>query len=258
MKSHATFLADFRQAEFPKVIDLTCPEAHMQKELRNLTRSKKWTETPETIENGDVVTLALASGLPRFNRPMIPVTVGDGLYDAELEAQLLGHGVGDTFTATVQGQDVAVTVKQAVRTVFPEPTDEMVAAYAAGRKGMEDIRTVSDLRKWIVSEYQSHCRRNAVVEGIGACMNYVIANSAWSLDEEEVICLAQKMATAREADNGQPTDEQLSTSRRILSRLLWLAAQHGLDPADAEMEDLMRLDLQFVEEFVAAQLQFVN
>ncbi len=69
MKSHATFLADFRQAEFPKVIDLTCPEAHMQKELRNLTRSQKWTETPETIENGDAVTLALASGSPGSTAP---------------------------------------------------------------------------------------------------------------------------------------------------------------------------------------------
>ncbi len=282
MKSHATFLADFRQAEFPKVIDLTCPEAHMQKELRNLTRSKKWTETPETIENGDAVTLALASGLPRFNRSMVPVTVGDGLYDAELEVQLLGHGVGDTFTATVQGKDVSVTVKRATRSVFPEPTDEMVEEYAPSREGMENVKTVADFRRRVEEQYREGRRQDALYGGIVTSLNYVLDNSDWAYDDEEVssLCEAQRtglrQAAASEGkDFDTMTDEEFyrmfdvesRTQMEILIRkdaetslaqAYWVGINHGVDPAASSLEDLRQLGLGFLQDFVKSQLRFEN
>ena len=171
MKSKINILADYTKAEFPREIDLRCSEEYIQKKLRAVTRSRKRTEAVSTVEKGDVAVLALVSELPRFNRPMVQVAVGSGMYDRELEEQLVGRTAGKTFEVQIQGKPVTVTVKQAARTVFPEPTDEMVAEYAAPQEGMEEIKTVADYCRWAQGQYRDEKRQEALYGGMDACIN---------------------------------------------------------------------------------------
>jgi hypothetical protein len=75
----------------------------------------------------------------------MPVPVGNGLLNADLEAALIGMAAGESKTLSVDGSDVTVTVEKIVRTVLPELTDETVAGF-----GMEGVATVADLRRYCI------------------------------------------------------------------------------------------------------------
>lgn len=283
MKSKINVLADYTRAEFPREVDLSCPEEYLRKKLRAVTRGHKRTEKAEVIEKGDAVVLAVESELPRFNRPVVQVAVGSGMYDKELEEQLVGRTVGETFVAQVQGKPVTVTVKQASRTVFPDPTDGMVAEYAASQEGMEDVKTVADFRRWAQKQYQDEKRQEALYGGMEACMDYVLTHSDWEFDEEELAGMVeQELDYQREAMRqeegldfdamsdgdirrvyGVESREKLEElfrqgTERHLATTLWMASACGLDPAQATQEELDKLNWDFLEEYVSGQLKFIN
>jgi FKBP-type peptidyl-prolyl cis-trans isomerase (trigger factor) len=277
MKSKINTLADYRQAPFERRITLHCPEEHMQTQLRHLTRAYKKSEPVTQVESGDVVVLAVESALPKFNRPMVPVTVGGNLYDAELEEQLVGHQVGETFQAQTQGEPVTVTIRQASRTVFPEPTDEMAAAYAADHEGFTDIKTVAEYRRKVTKEYQESQRKQAVFGAMNEIHAYVLMHSDWDFDEEEVEELAESgWKDFREslAEEGR-TVETLTTEQLIvefgvnsiqelndlfrdgaeqqIATELWLTAVNGSPEEEMEnpwafLEDYVRENLTIEEE----------
>ena len=283
MKSKINVLADYTKAEFPREIDLRCSEEYIQKKLRAITRNHKRMEKAKTAEKGDAVVLTVESELPKFNRPTVQVAVGSGMYDRELEEQLVGRAVGETFTAQVQGKPVTVTVRDAARTVFPEPTDEMAAEYAAAQEGMEDVKTMADYRRWAQKQYQDEKRQEALYGGMDACINYVLTHSDWEFHEEELAGMVEEeldyqretMKQEEGLDFDAMSDGDIRRVYGVESRqkllemfrqgaeqhvatTLWLAAVHGLDPAQATQEELNQLNWDFLEEYVSSQLKFIN
>ncbi len=263
MKSRIKFLADYRQAEFPREIDVRCPEEYVQKKLRVFTKRGKRSEPVSVLEKGDAAVLTLVSELPRFNRPMVTVAVGSGMYDKELEEQLLGRAVGETFTAHVQGTPVTVTVKQATRIIFPELTDELVAEYAASQEEMEGVKTVADFHRWVEEQYREEQREDALTAGARACIDYVLAHSKWELDEAEISGIVEsELDEAKESMSDEAREHMRQMYRRITERQvglsLWVAAVHGVDPAQATLDEINRLDRSFLETYVSSQLKFIN
>jgi FKBP-type peptidyl-prolyl cis-trans isomerase (trigger factor) len=272
MKSKINTLADYRQAPFERQVVLHCPEEYVQTQLRHLTRAYKKTEPVTRVENGDVVVLAVESALPKFNRPMVPVTVGGKLYDEELEEQLPGHSVGETFQAQVQGELVTVTIRQASRTVFPEPTDEMAAAYAARHEGFAEIKTVAEYRRKVTEEYLEKERQSALFGAMDQVCDYVLTSSDWEFDQEEVDSVAEtswgEFLQSLEEDGKKLEDissEQLQAefgvssiaelkelfqggAEQQIATELWLAAVNGC-PAE-ELEN----PFAFLEEYVRENL----
>jgi len=186
MKSYINTLADYREAPFEKNVTIRCPEEHIAAQMKHLTRGFKKSVPVQTLEKGDVAMLSLSSELEKFNRPMIPITVGGNLFDEEFEKALVGHSVGESFTVTVQDKPVAVTVKQASRTVFPEPTDEMAVAYAEKHDDFSGVKTVAEYREKVIRKYLDVQIQQAVFDGMDAVLNYVLTHSDWEFDQGEI------------------------------------------------------------------------
>lgn len=186
MKSYINVLADYREAPFERNVTVSCPEEYVESQLKHLTRSNKKTEEVTVVENGDVVMLSLESELDKFNRPMIPLTVGANLFDAEFEGQLAGHSVGEPFTVSVQEKSVTVTVKKASRTVFPEPTDEMAAEYAKTHEDFKDVKTVEEYRSRVIEKYLEEQKQQAFYNAMDAVLDYVLTHSDWEFDDSEI------------------------------------------------------------------------
>ena len=101
----------------------------------------------EAVQAGDTVTLRLESALPKFNKAKLPVTVGTGLYDKELEAALVGKTVGESGTVAKNGETVAYEILSAKRKTVPAPTDAMAA-----EQGIEGADTVEKFRAHLAEE----------------------------------------------------------------------------------------------------------
>ena len=146
LKSRAEEIFDFRQVDISEFFKgFVLDEARYQKDLERVLKRFGRKVDADAVMAGDTVTLSCVSALPRYNKKHMPVPVGNGLLNADLEAALIGMAAGESKTLSVDGSDVTVTVEKIVRTVLPELTDETVAGF-----GMEGVATVADLRRWLI------------------------------------------------------------------------------------------------------------
>ncbi len=276
MKTGINKLYDYREFPFERHVIIRRPdEEYMRKKMNALARSRKETLAVEEVRKGDVVVLALESELPKFNKPMVPVTVGGGLYDAELESQLVGLHAGQTAELTVQGKRVTATVKSAKRTVFPEPTDEDVRAYAATAYDMEGVDTVAAYRAKLVEDYCTEQRNHAIYGTMQDIMDHVLTHSDWAFDEgeldefyrESMESLRDQLRRDENLELDEMTDAQIKRavgveSREALEReirsgaewtvasFVWSAVCNGKDPAELTMDEAAELGWDFLEKYV--------
>lgn len=106
----------------------------------------------EAAQEGDTVTMAAVSEIPKFNKPKVTASLGRGLYNKDLETMAIGKKVGHCFSLTIQDKEVSVTILEIKRKSAPEPTDEMVVAMGAKDNQNNLITTVEDYVKFIVDE----------------------------------------------------------------------------------------------------------
>ncbi|HEX3017292.1 MAG TPA: hypothetical protein VHP31_05490 [Caproicibacter sp.] len=101
----------------------------------------------EPIRHGDKATIRVSSALAKFNREKVPVSVGTGLYYADLEAALIGLKAGESGTITVKGETVSFTVLGVEQPCRPDPTDEMVLA-----QDIEGVTTVAQFSAYVLKQ----------------------------------------------------------------------------------------------------------
>ncbi len=277
MKSRINHLVDYRTVPFERTVTVECTPDYMEGQLRHLTRNFKKTQAVKTLEKGDVAVLSLQSTAEKFNRSSVYVTVGGGLFDTELESQLAGHAVGETFTATSAGTPVTVTVKSAMRTTFPEPTDEMVAAYAAEHEEFAGVNTVAAYKEKVRADRLTELRTSAMYDRLQAVMDYVLTHSDFDFDEEEVAerkaayyeevkaMLAESGKTLEEltADEmlqnfgiSTPEDLEREITKQVewsIAEDLWLVSLFGKTGEEMEtypwkfLDDYIRGEMKYIE-----------
>lgn len=275
MKSYINTLADYRNAPFEKNVVISCPQKHIDAQLKHLTRGFKKTQSVQAIEKGDVTVLSLESELEKFNKPTVFVTVGGGLFNAEFEEKLIGRSVGEAFEITVDCKAVKVAVKQASRTVFPEPTDEMAAKYAEAHEEFAGIATVAEYRNKIVKDYIEEKRRSCYYKAMDDILGFVLENSDWEFDDEEIENLTNEEKAFIEQQLKEegidtpyaelseeeirrifeaPSREELEAmfrngSEQRIAMALWFAAVNGIDAKNLSINEIEE-DWSFLENFV--------
>jgi hypothetical protein len=280
MKSTINQLVNYRDVEWEREVNVTCPQEYIDRQMKHLSRGQKRTEEVEILEKGDVAVLTLTSDLPKFNRASVPVTVGGGLYDRELEEQLVGHRLGEHLTLMVQGHPVQVQIEACRRTVFPKPTDEMVAEAVKNMEGMENVRTVEEYRARLAASYVEEQKQQHTFQVLDDILEYILTHSDWNFDEEEVeevfqeeqemlreelkqekTSMEEMSAQTLKGYFGVETPEEVSTilrqeaERRIATALL-LLHEHGKDSALYSLEQAEEEDWDFLINYVNEQIQF--
>lgn len=272
--SHIRTLTDFKAVPVEWSVSLRCPEEHLHKELRQVVRKHKQVVDVVTLEPGDVALLKLESTFPKFNKAALPVTVGSNLFHSELERQCLGHGPGDRFFAETEQASVTVTVLKASRTLYPQPTDEMVAQFCQGVEAYEGITTVEDFLEKARKDWQTQKRADSVYEKMNDLMEAVLTTSDWEFAEEDLQLLRQQNLQQLQQELNKPieslTPQELRLqfgvedmdalcaeidlgSERWIACILWCAALAGRQPS---FEDMETLDFDFLEAYVRSRIVY--
>ncbi len=283
MKSSINTLVDFKTAELNKTINISCPQEYIDRKMKHLSRKYKKMIPVSEVAKGDVVILTLSGNTEKFNKSHIPVTVGSGLFSRELENQLIGRSAGSKFTAEVDGNKVAVEIDKATRTIFPEPTDDMVKEAVQSMDSMEGIETVQQYRQKIISDYIQEAESNATFDTMEILIDYVLTHSDWEFDENELneiyhmllddILLSVEETFHKSIDEVTPeelnefmdcsTKDELyallkTEAEREIATSLFLAASHGIAPASITFEKAEELDWDFLINYIKEQITFVE
>lgn len=142
LKSKALEIYDYRQVDISQFLTGFTPnEKQLEKDMNRWLRRYGKTVSAEKLENDDSAMISCRSEVPRYNKPSVNVPVGKGLFDRELEKQMLGMTLGESRTLYTGETEVEVTLLSASRTVLPEKTDEAIAAL-----GIEGVASLKELR----------------------------------------------------------------------------------------------------------------
>ncbi len=284
MRSYINKLADYRDFEFEHEADLRCPKEYIEKQLRHITRGSRRTEKAEVLQKGDVAVLKLESKAAKFDRPSVTLTVGGGLFDKELEEKLVGRKVGERFAVTVNGEEVKTEVLSATRSVYPEPDDEMVKKYVAGKDDMEGVETVEQYIEHIKSHYAAEKKQETVFGILDSVAEYVLTHTDWEFDEKEVqkvyddmyteMCewVKDEMGTSFEelfddeltAQTGAENKAQLlemiraDAERAIASALFVHKYTDGKEPKEIDLNEIYDLDWSFLQDYVTENIRFIE
>ncbi len=106
----------------------------------------------EPVQQGDTVTFSCESGLLKYNRPKLTLSVGRGLFSRAVEDALIGRTAGDTFVTEADQCPVRVSVFEIRRKEVPEPTDEMAAEMGVKNMKQEPVTTVAGYEEMIYQQ----------------------------------------------------------------------------------------------------------
>ena len=281
MKSYINVLADFHDAPIDKEPVIPYPAEELEKKLRAVARTGKKVVPPDAIEAGDVAVIAMESELPKYNKAAAFVTVAGGLLNKKLEETLIGRSAGDSYETEADGKPVKVTVKQISRTIFPEPDDDMVRAYAAVHDEYEGVETLEDYKKRVIDDYFKDEHANVIYRTIDDCMEYLLTHSDFAFDEEELQAVTDEyMSSVRNslAEQGKTSLDELTekemlalfelsskeeveeliaaSAEREIASVLIMAKLHDQDVSELSLEEAFETFMDYgpIEDYVKEEL----
>ena len=117
-------------------------------------------------ENGNVVTFSISGGEGRFSGNNLRLTLGQGMYDSEVEALMLGKKAGDVYDVAVKGKSLCIKILDICRKEVPSVNDETVKA-----EQIEGVNTLAEYHDKVKDELITTEIYNITGEIIGQLMD---------------------------------------------------------------------------------------
>ena len=281
MKSYINILADYTDALIEWEVVIPFPKEELAGKLKAIARAKKQTIEPGHIEKGDVVCASLKSGITKYNRDNVFITVGGGIFNTKIEDSLTGRMKDDSYVLDVDGKTVMVTVKEITRTVFPEPDDEMLKEYVSTHREYEGIESIRDFKKHIIDEYFKDAEEKAYYDAVEDVLEYLLTHSDFEFSKEEIASVADRYMQGIDEELqelGKPPLGELSeneikaiygmdskdelaeyiyaSAEREIAAALILSAYSGNDMTDVPVDEINYIDqgADQIEEYVREKL----
>lgn len=110
MKSRLVKLYSYKQVDLESEAVVEGVQKEIKNLIRHIVKNYKKVLKADEISDGDVVTLKTESSHPKFNKNILPINVGRGLFDTEFENVVMGMKQDEIKTVTVKDIKVKVTV----------------------------------------------------------------------------------------------------------------------------------------------------
>ncbi|GGH50237.1 hypothetical protein GCM10008014_15200 [Paenibacillus silvae] len=173
-------LVDYRQFNITddmRGVPLT--ESELNERLDKIAKRNVVTTEVDIIEDGDSVVLDIKGDRDELNRNNLTLTIGLGLFDVEVEKQLIGMEKGETRSLKWKEQeDVVVEVKSVKRRSLAELTDNIISSL-----NIDGVNTVEEYKKSLLEEDLREKRLMAVTRD---AIDYVLNNSKFNIAEQDI------------------------------------------------------------------------
>ena len=94
--------------------------------------------------------------------------------------------IGDIKEFVIDSKIVKVTILDNMKTVYPNPTDEMIVEYVKGKDEINHIKTVDEYIEYLQNKFKKDWYDKAFTNNLNEVIDYVIIKSDWKFDEDEV------------------------------------------------------------------------
>lgn len=115
------------------------------------------TDAEYEIAVDDIVMIRSKSSLAKYNKPMIPVTVGKNLFSEIIENNLIGMKVKESKVVNVDGEDVEFTVLKVKTREVPEITLDMLKEdlknSSADKAVIKAVKSIDDFKNILREDF---------------------------------------------------------------------------------------------------------
>lgn len=191
-KSKLIKLANFEDMEV-EVDRLGIPmtEEKIETMLNKIAKKNIIMDEVDKVEKGDILILDLSSHEEKFNKKNLPVTVGIGLFNLEIEKELLGMKKAQSRLLNLNGTDIKVEVKSIKRRRIPEVTDELIE-----KMNINGVNTLEKYKELLIKEDLKAQRMDILPQ---KSLEYVINNSTYIISEDDMEALYKEEIKELEA-----------------------------------------------------------
>lgn len=178
-------LADYSEMKITDDIRVTpMGDKEINAILDKLAKRSVVTTEGEMIEKGDLTILDLRSHTVKFNKRNFPLTVGLGLFNTELENQIIGMNKGENRLLRVNGNEVLVKIKTISRRIPAKITDDIILTL-----NIDGVNNVSDYREHLINKDLKEKRMRIICK---EAIDFVLDNSEYSISENDISLLYEK------------------------------------------------------------------
>lgn len=155
----------------------------IEEELQKKAKANLITKEAETVKKGDVVVLSLQSDFEKFNRKDLPLNVGLGMFDAELEEKIVGMKKYESKTLQLNKGKIKVDISNITRRSIPEITDEFIKSL-----NIDGVVTVDEYKNKLI---QDDLREKKMETIPFQAMGYLVENSEFNIIEKDLEEMAE-------------------------------------------------------------------
>lgn len=185
-------LTDFRDMEITEEMQgKALSEEEIKDILNKLAKKNVVTAEVDSIEKGDFVILDLKGEETKFNKNGLQINVGLGLFNKELEDEILGMEKNENKTLTINDKEVKVGVKSIKRRSIPEVTDELIAGLH-----IEGVNTIGEYKEYLRDKDIKEKRMNIIPF---KSFEYIVENSEYNILDEDLKSLYDEEVRSLEA-----------------------------------------------------------
>lgn len=188
MKGFVTKLCDIDSIEIPQeMLDIRVDEQQVEKDIQALALRYASEEQAATAEMGDTVFCRADKDSYPDGRTILLYTEVPMPDAADAAQASLGKKAGDTFTATLAGKTVTLTVEKIIRRTPVEINDALIAGF-----GMDGVSTVEDYRNYLREKMLSDLQMEQGKAVTRYLLEQMEAGSSFEYDKQEMEQFIQK------------------------------------------------------------------
>lgn len=188
MKGIVTKLCDIDSIEIPQeMLEIRVDEQQVEAELQALSLRYASEEQADVAEQGDTVVCQADRESYPDGRTILLYTAVPMPGAADAAQAALGKKAGDTFTATLAGKTVTLTVEKIIRRTPVEINDALIAGL-----GMDGVSTVEDYRNYLRNKAMDDQKMEQSKEIIRYFLEQMEAGSSFEYDKQEMEQFIQK------------------------------------------------------------------
>lgn len=192
----------FREEDLELKISKQEIEAMADSELERIAKQHGKVEEATSdhgVSDGDIVMMRTKSENSKYNKPMIPVTVGKGIYNADIEENIIGMKQNESKDIALDGFTVNVTILKIKTKTVPQLTLEMVNNEMKSQG--DEFSSIDEFRASLIEDAIEMYKFDSYYGKISSYVrDFIVEKSEYEIDEKEAEEYRNKIISAIEKE----------------------------------------------------------
>lgn len=134
----------------------------------------------EMAVKDDFVMVTLQSSNSKYNKPIVPITLGLNMLNEQIEQSIIGMKIGELKTISIDDSEVNIQVKSIKKKSLIEVSDELVK-----KENIDNVSTIDEYKEYVAKQYKEKAKRRISMNLLSDVYDSINKTFEFDIDEQE-------------------------------------------------------------------------